>query len=87
MVCARRATRGTAQKRRDDGPHTPSAPLEGPAKVKSWQGEPATMRRSAPSGAPSSTRLRRPAPSVRTSHTSPASRRYGTSPVAAARCA
>eukprot|EP00969_Alexandrium_andersonii_P204757 9048858-Alexandrium_andersonii.AAC.1 len=53
MVCARRATSGTAQKRRDAGPHTPSAPLEGPAKVRSWHGEPATIRRSEPSGAPS----------------------------------
>eukprot|EP00969_Alexandrium_andersonii_P237090 10465215-Alexandrium_andersonii.AAC.1 len=32
------------------GPHTPSAPADRPAKVRSWRGGPATIRRSAPRG-------------------------------------
>eukprot|EP00969_Alexandrium_andersonii_P195210 8623407-Alexandrium_andersonii.AAC.1 len=72
MLCARRATRGTAQNSREAGPRTPSAPPDGPAKVRSWQGEPATRRRRATLGASARARRSLSAPSVKTSHTSPA---------------
>eukprot|EP00969_Alexandrium_andersonii_P160605 7096441-Alexandrium_andersonii.AAC.1 len=35
MVWASRATRGAAQNSRDEGPHAPRAPPEGPANVRS----------------------------------------------------
>eukprot|EP00969_Alexandrium_andersonii_P289257 12785488-Alexandrium_andersonii.AAC.1 len=60
---AKWATSGTAQKRREEGPQTPRAPPDGPAKARSWHGEPATRRRRAPFGASARTLRNTRAPS------------------------